>query len=148
MSANATASNGVPTDESPADFLSDSIHLIAFTTIEGTAYGIMFTLCVICTHLLINNPSPSLKLDKYYRRQSCFVAYIFIMFLLGTMYTASSARAIQLAYVNHRVFPGGPAFYGMLIFSRSNPVTLATVSYMVSNWLADGLIVRYMVELS
>lgn len=137
MSSNAT--DGVPVDESPARLVYDSVVLLSYTTVEGTAYGIMFTLCVICTHILIKT------LDRSNRRRTgFFFAYIATVFTLGTVYTVCSSRAMQLAYVDHRKFPTGPASYVRLT-SSANPIMLAIAAFILSHCVNDGLIVRYMI---
>lgn len=135
MSLNAT--QGAPTDESSADLFADSLNLVATTTIEGTAYGIMFTLYIICVHFLRRKLGNRKDKDS---RTWFFLVYTSCMFILGTLYTVSSARTIQLAYVNHRLFDAGPAAYDILIFSEPINI-LGIVSYVIANWFADALIV-------
>ncbi|EGO22260.1 hypothetical protein SERLADRAFT_409827 [Serpula lacrymans var. lacrymans S7.9] len=132
MALNISA--GVP-DESAWDILNDSTNLIGTTTINGVSYGIMFTLYVTCVHFLYQRFKTSGG-----KRTSVFLfGYMSVMFIFGTLYTVSGSRTIQLAYVNHRDYSAGPAAYDLVIFSQ--PITiLGSVSYTVSNWMSDGLI--------
>ncbi|KIJ65463.1 hypothetical protein HYDPIDRAFT_88626 [Hydnomerulius pinastri MD-312] len=109
-------SSGVP-DETPYELLNDSVNLIGSTTINGVAYGIMFTFYGICVHYTIHKTQ---RADR--RRAWLYLAYMSVMFALGTLYTASNARTIQLAYVNHRLFEAGPAVYDDLIYPK--PVSI------------------------
>ncbi|EGN92251.1 hypothetical protein SERLA73DRAFT_164145 [Serpula lacrymans var. lacrymans S7.3] len=95
----------------------------------------MFTLYVTCVHFLYQRFKTSGG-----KRTSVFLfGYMSVMFIFGTLYTVSGSRTIQLAYVNHRDYSAGPAAYDLVIFSQ--PITiLGSVSYTVSNWMSDGLI--------
>ena len=68
------------------------------------------------------------------------VSYTVVMFSLATALIATNFAAFSVSYIDNRQFPGGPAAYEALVL----PTTLAPVAdamAIVSNWLADGLLV-------
>lgn len=70
------------------------------------------------------------------------IAYISTIVLLGTLFMGSLAEFTQLAFVDNRNYPGGPAQYETDMFSI--PVDeMGNVSFVLANWLCDGLIVRF-----
>ncbi len=95
-------------------FLLETFDLISSTTILGAFYGIAFTLYCLCARLLY------LQLrERNQQRQARFTLVIISLTLLcTTIYLALNARIIQLAYINHSDFPGGPLAYETL----KNPV--------------------------
>lgn len=131
----ANSTSWAPIGESSLDILNDSVHLIASTVITGMTYGVVLTLYCICAHILL----PQVKTVK--RRQAVFTfIYISWMFLFCTVYVASNARNTQLAYVNNRNFPGGPAQYTIFIFDQ--PTTkVGLVAFFAINWMTDAVLV-------
>ncbi|TFK68838.1 hypothetical protein BDN72DRAFT_768736 [Pluteus cervinus] len=128
------ASLGVPTDESSSDLLHDSTNLIAETTVVSVIYGIMLTLFAICFYLLFKQKSRANS-----KRTVFYITYITIMAFFGTLYVASAAREGDEAYVKHRLFPNGPLAYAAVIYSKPSTV-LGTVSWMLINFMADGVV--------
>jgi len=131
----ANSTSWAPIGESSLDILNDSVHLIASTVITGMTYGVVLTLYCICAHILL----PQVKTVK--RRQAVFTfIYISWMFFFCTVYVASNARNTQLAYVNNRNFPGGPAQYTIFIFDQ--PTTkVGLVAFFAINWMTDAVLV-------
>jgi len=131
----ANSTSWAPIGESSFDILNDSVNLIASTVITGMTYGVVLTLYCICAHILL----PQVKTVK--RRQAVFTfIYISWMFFFCTVYVASNARTTQLAYVNNRNFPGGPAQYAIFIFDQ--PITtVGLVAFFAINWMTDAVLV-------
>ena len=68
------------------------------------------------------------------------VSYTVLMFSLATVLIAANFDAFSVSYIDNRQFPGGPGAYAVLVL----PATLSPVAdamAIVSNWLADGLLV-------
>jgi hypothetical protein len=107
-------------------FLLEAFDIIGCTTILGALYGIAFMLYCLCArslYLQLQEP------DK--RRQARFtIGYISLQLFCATAYTALNARGIQLAYIDHADFPGGP-----LIYEASNQPTLRP--YMIAASILD-----------
>ncbi|KAH7929042.1 hypothetical protein BV22DRAFT_1029854 [Leucogyrophana mollusca] len=134
LPANATQS-GVPIDEPAAEVLLDSLNLIGSTVMCGVGYGIVLTLYTICVYFFHQD----LKTKRKPKKTWLYLAYLSVMFVLATLYLVSSARTIQLAYVNHRYYGAGPAAYDLLIFSE--PITiLGSATYVITNVMSDALI--------
>lgn len=88
-------------------FLAESFDLIGATTVLGVLYGITFTLYCHCSwqlYLKLQNPDN--------RRQARItLGYISVVFLCTTGLLAFSTRLIQVAYISHGDFFGGPLVY-------------------------------------
>lgn len=125
------------TDETPLEVLNDAVNLIASTTINGVAYGVVLTLYLICLHALFQQLRSGVR-----KNQAIFSGlYITVMFALGTVYCAVNSRITQLAYVNDRNFPGGPADFAVFVFST--PINIAgAVAFFITSWMNDALLVR------
>ena len=99
---------------------------------------------------------PSSSPPRFFRRKNSnrnrkspswyLLAYITANFVLGTFGIAAEARFNELTFVDARNFPGGPnafveAQYGDFVN------IFGTAAYVVLNWLADGLVVRFRIIL-
>ncbi|TFK62943.1 hypothetical protein BDN72DRAFT_803760 [Pluteus cervinus] len=135
-----SSADGFPTNESPDALFYDTVNLMACTTVGAAAYGIMFTLYLICGYFLWAQMSKENR-----RRNAFYLGYTTVMFILGTLYVASNAWIADLSYVQHRLYSDGPAAYALSIYSEPNTV-LGSVCWMLINFMADGLILwRFMV---
>lgn len=137
MSATAPfdPAQGQPTDESSTQILNDSLNLIASTTLAGASYGIMLTVAALCVYGMLQAIQRSTR-----TRTSLYFVYISVLIILSTLYTASASRMVNLAYVDHRDYPGGPSVYAALLYS--DPINvMGNISFTITTWLVDGLIV-------
>ena len=97
-----------------------------------TGYNVL--LYVLCFQLLWNHR----KTDP--QQSYVYIGYLTVLLILGTLYVVSDTRLVELAYVDHADFPGGPVAYALQEYS--SPIEqLGNASYVVTNWLADGLMV-------
>lgn len=82
------------------------------------------------------------------------------MLILGTLFEGAIAKMTQLSFIDYRLFPGGPGSYIFHLNSEccmyteqriaafeedefSIPIDeISNVSYVIANWLADGMVVR------
>ncbi|KAI0258330.1 hypothetical protein BC834DRAFT_975244 [Gloeopeniophorella convolvens] len=103
--------------------------------LSAVAYGSAFTLFAICLNILIKQTNrTNIKI------KGAFIAYITILFILGTIFMVSSAEFTQLAFIDNRNFPGGPAAYENAMFSI--PVDMAgNAAFVLTTWFADALLV-------
>lgn len=109
--------------------LLEALDLVSNTTILGTFYGIIFTLYCLCARSLYLQ---LLKPDE--RRQAKFtLAYISLLFACTTAFLALNARFVQLAYINHSDFPGGPLEYEDSLDSSTKP-------YVISGGILDLIV--------
>ena len=81
------------------------------------------------------------------------VSYTVVMFSLATVQTVLNLHIFSISYIDDRKFPGfdgvppGPLAYQLLAYTR--PVGLAAfVMYPLSNWLADGLLVSFPLDVA
>ena len=120
----------------PDDHWADAINLVS-STIASTAYGIMFTLYLICCHSLMLQITH--KQEK--RRSAFFICYITAMFVFGTIYVATSTHGTVVSYVYYANFPGGPSAYTNLVLFSAPVGIISNVSYILANWFADAMLV-------
>jgi len=69
------------------------------------------------------------------------LVYLIVLFLLATIFTSTKFKSTELAFVDHRDSPGGPTQYQL--FSADAGATVNAVTYVISNWLADAVLVRW-----
>ncbi|THV07092.1 hypothetical protein K435DRAFT_644058 [Dendrothele bispora CBS 962.96] len=132
---NSTTTTGnpfAPTDETSWDILNDSVNLIGSTTICGISYGVAITLLAICI-------ATYRKQTRNTRALLYQIIYVSVMAIFGTLYVASNARTMQLAYVNNRLFPAGPAQYDLVIFFTPDTI-FGLVSFFAAGWMCDALL--------
>ncbi|KAF9480756.1 hypothetical protein BDN70DRAFT_804686 [Pholiota conissans] len=100
------------------------------------AYGVTFTLYLICFYFLKSQTES--KHDR--RRAIILLSYISVMFAMGTIYVGTTTQATMVSYVYHSNFPGGPSFYNNVVLFSAPIGILNTISYVIANWMADGLL--------
>ncbi|KAI0258609.1 hypothetical protein BC834DRAFT_974963 [Gloeopeniophorella convolvens] len=95
----------------------------------AVAYGSAFTLFAICLNILVKQTNrTNIKI------KGAFIAYISILFILGTIFMAASAEFTQMAFIDNRNYPGGPAAYENAMFSI--PVDMAgNVAFVLTAWV-------------
>lgn len=105
------------------------------TVLTGVAYGALFMLYCISMHLLWDRRHRNAPGNTFY------MVYATFILLFNTLNVAGDTSFAQLAFIDNRNYPGGPAQYeNDFYFETLN--TMCNVSYMLGNWLADGLMVR------
>lgn len=90
---------------------------LAGMILSAVAYGIVFTLFVLTFKQLIRSTT------KYnYTQKLCFIIYITVIFILGTLFIGAIAKMTQLSFIDYRLFPGGPGSFS----SKYDLVTMYT----------------------
>ncbi|GJE88770.1 hypothetical protein PsYK624_048560 [Phanerochaete sordida] len=108
--------------------------------LNSVAYGTQFALFVGCASLLWQRTTAPNRV-----RNRLFMAYVCVMFGLGTVAMVSNAAFVQFAFITNRDYPGGPAavendFFAAPIDEGGN------VAFVIQCWLADALLIwRYTV---
>ncbi len=139
MSANASItdpSTWGPVGEDSLAILNDELNLIGSTVLCSVAFGAILPLYFICAQELY------LQIQKPERRRQSIInlACITLLLVFSTLYVASNAYTTQLAYVNDRNFPGGPAVYAASIFYI--PISIMGLcSFFIINWITDLVLV-------
>ncbi len=85
-------------------FLWESLDVLGCNTILGVFYGIAFTLYCLCAQSLY----PQLHKPDQRRQAGFTLGCISLLLICATSWFALNARTIQLAYINHADFLGGP----------------------------------------
>ncbi|EIM80872.1 uncharacterized protein STEHIDRAFT_142727 [Stereum hirsutum FP-91666 SS1] len=102
--------------------------------LAGVAYGTEVTLFAMTFWHLLRTRSGVNSKRKY-----IFLAYISVIFILGTLFYASNAQFTQLAFIDNRNITGGPGVYEETSFSI--PIDeLGNVCAIMSTWLCDALL--------
>ncbi|KAF8121143.1 hypothetical protein EV363DRAFT_956056 [Boletus edulis] len=145
-STNTTAAGN---SETGADHLNDRINLIAATTLLGVTYGIVTTLYCTTTYSLLKklfrrNPrsgSHSLSRSRTEWRKTLFyLIYTTVLFVLATVYTAGNSQSAIVAYVDNRLYPGGPYQYYIMYMAGQSVMVMTDVTALIILWMTDALI--------
>ncbi|KAF8980167.1 hypothetical protein BDQ17DRAFT_1517461 [Cyathus striatus] len=105
--------------------------------ISSVAYGMVFTLFVLCFNLLVRSHA---RTTKDHRDRTALVAYICIMFVLGTSFIGSLAEVTQQSFIDDSEYPGGPSAYESDMYWI--PISeFGNACYTLANWCADSLLV-------
>jgi len=102
--------------------------------LSNILYGVELTLFLICFTLLWRQINQSNK-----RRQLSLLAFVTVIFILGTLFMGSAAKFTQLAFIEDRNYPGGPGAYEPAIFSIPVGKT-GNISLVIGNFLMDALL--------
>ncbi|KAF9236536.1 hypothetical protein BU15DRAFT_49853 [Melanogaster broomeanus] len=145
----ATSGNST-ISESATDLLSDRIDLMAATTVLGVAYGIMTSLYFTTTYFLLkklfrnNSRSHNPHSEPMSRNEWCktlfYLAYTSVLFILATLYTAGNSQNAIVAYVDNRLFPGGPYQYYVGYMAGQTVMVMTDITSLMILWLTDALI--------
>jgi len=121
-------------DETPSQILSENTWLQG-ALLSNTFYGIELTLSAICFKLLVRRIN-----RQNYRCSCCLLAFVTVIFLLGTIFMAGNSEFTQLSFIEDRNFPGGPGAFEVAMFAiPAGEVGMAAM--VVGNWLMDLLLV-------
>jgi hypothetical protein len=76
---------------------------LAGTILAAVAYGTVFTLFVLTFKQLVRTTTKDNRTQRL-----CFIIYMTVMLILGTVYIGSVAKMGELSFIDYRMFPGGP----------------------------------------
>lgn len=130
------SSNPWAPDETPEQLFAENAWLQG-ALLCAVAYGCELTLFSMCFYLLYKQR----KRSASKRRTIGLLIYITFIFLLGSLFLASNNEFTQLAFITNRNYPGGPGQFETDMFSIPAD-EVSNVSFVLSNWSADLLIVR------
>ncbi|KAJ7626845.1 hypothetical protein FB45DRAFT_1059766 [Roridomyces roridus] len=123
-----------PVNETSADLFNEETWLQG-AILCSVGYGVVLALFAMCFYLLIQQWKGS-----HSRRSVFFLVYISIEFILASLFQGSIAKFVQLAFIEDRNFPGGPAAFEAAEFSI--PVDeIGNVAFVLTNWFSDALLV-------
>ena len=115
-------------------------HLCCFVVVLGIVIVLFFQ----CMEALLNPPDRENRGMKW-----GLVAHTTAMFSFVTIYTAMTLNIQSISYIDNREFPGvgevlppGPLGYQFSIYSKAISI-VPNVSFLLNNWLADGLLVSF-----
>lgn len=100
--------------------------------------GFQFVLYIACCRILWQR-IPRLRLNMF------LLVYISILCALDLLWAAATIYGVQLVYIDNQGFPGGPIAFLSGPFGTLPVNGLASAAYVISNIMADGLLVcRYL----
>lgn len=106
--------------------------------LTGVCYGIVVVLSFSCIQLLLSKPwGPPGSLQ---RQKAILFSYVAVLFILATISMGFSSKEIEIAYVHHQDFPGGPAFF--ILHDTSLFIAGGAICFVLLQWMVDGLLVR------
>ena len=123
-----------PLNETSVDIFTEKAFLQG-ALLGAVAYGAELPLFMMTFALLWQKRSGATLIRKY-----AFLAFLVVLFILGTLFNAANAQFTQLSFIDNRNIDGGPGFYEETMFSI--PVDeLGNVCAIMSTWLCDALLV-------
>lgn len=145
-------STDVGSTETATNLLNDRINLIAATTLLGVTYGIMSALFCMTTYSLLKkllrrnarsgSHSNSLSRSRTeWRKTLLYLVYTSILFVLATLYAAGNSQNAIVAYVDNRLYPGGPYQYYITFMVGQTVMVMTDVTSLIILWMTDALIV-------
>ncbi|KAH7927474.1 hypothetical protein BV22DRAFT_1007015 [Leucogyrophana mollusca] len=99
----------------------------------------MFSLYLVCARSLLRGLRVSTSLQPIRFRTWCNLVYISTLFILGTLHTIASVWKVEVSYIGHDSFPGGPLAYVGTLWRDPVP-QMGAVSYLISDWMADCVV--------
>ncbi|KAG2339982.1 hypothetical protein BDR05DRAFT_967372 [Suillus weaverae] len=109
----------------------DGISLLSLTLFTGIGYGTILTIYIQCLFSLVH--SPMRQAPRLF-----FLGYTSAMFILETLYTAANSRRVWMAFVINWGSPTSPTSYEIGLWDDWAGIA-AMACYIISNWLADAL---------
>jgi hypothetical protein len=124
---NVTSTDVLAPDNSTR--LSQSLDLFGATTVSSALYTIVLMFyCLSFRHFYRR-----VRRDRHYRRVALFsLVHASLVTLWSTIFLALTTWSMQVVYLDHGTYPGGPYKYENDIFSRQaiSPLT-STSSFMI-----------------
>ncbi|KAF7783431.1 hypothetical protein Agabi119p4_1455 [Agaricus bisporus var. burnettii] len=103
--------------------------------LRGVFYGIVFTLCCSCIHLLVSRQAKSSTPP----RKRWLLAYVSFLLLLSTIVMVLGGIQNEEAYIFHSDYPGGPATFTL---GDSSAIPIAqSICFILLQWATDGLLI-------
>lgn len=75
-----------------------------------------------------------------HNRSLWLLAFDSLLFAMGTINVGCNTKMMQLSFIDNRAYPGGPNAWFFAYYS-DNINTTGNISYIIANFLADGLLV-------
>lgn len=125
--SNTTSSDTLAPDKSAR--LREAFDLFSSTTVSGVLYGVVLVLYYLCLRPLCHRFR-----NAHHRRQAIFsLVHASLVVIWGTVFLALSTRSMQLVYLDHATYPGGPYEYEVSVLSHQPIAPLSsTSSFMVA----------------
>ncbi|KAJ7595070.1 hypothetical protein C8J56DRAFT_776195 [Mycena floridula] len=119
-------------NESPAQLFAEKGWLQG-AIVSAVFYGVALALFPTCVHSLYQKRHRT-------RQRTILLVYVCAVFLLDSLFVAANSQFTQLAFIDDRNYPGGPAQYEADMWSI--PVDeIVNLTYVIANWLSDAVLV-------
>ncbi|KAF8575672.1 hypothetical protein K439DRAFT_725252 [Ramaria rubella] len=110
-----------------------NISLFDGAYLSAVAYGVHLAVFSITAYSLTCRPANG-------RISWPFFSYIILLLACGTINLGAGIKFAEMAWIDDRDFPGGPAAFNTLMYSNKIE-TLGNAAYITANFLADGLLI-------
>lgn len=110
--------------------------MLSYAAFLSLFTGMLLLLFLQCADVLLQTNNRQAK-----RRWRLFT-YISIIFCLATIALGTELKWTEMMFIDDRNFPGGPATFGVTMFSYWIPM-LCSACGVTLCWLADGFLVSY-----
>ncbi|KAF7965220.1 hypothetical protein HWV62_45047 [Athelia sp. TMB] len=121
-------------DES-GDLIRQEEAVLIGDAVSLVAYGIVFSLCVLCLRALFGSRSH----NPNRRRSWLLSSYVLAMFALATIFVTTNTKSLLEGLIQNRNYPGGPLAYWANGYARALTVVPNAAS-VISSWMADALL--------
>ncbi|KAF8871632.1 hypothetical protein BD779DRAFT_1453658 [Infundibulicybe gibba] len=118
----------------PASTVIFEQYYLAADFISGIGYGAQGVLYVICAHYLWGQRKAR-RINKF------MLAYITLLLLVVTVEQVVQAYRTQLAFIDHKDFPGGPWAYYQASFNGGTSMTVSMITGLVPMFLSEMFMV-------
>ncbi|KAJ8508805.1 hypothetical protein ONZ45_g8963 [Pleurotus djamor] len=103
--------------------------------LTGVTYGIVIVLTALTLPLLYHSMT-----EENRSRKLLMMVFVVLIFSLTTLFFGGTVWMDLMAFVDYRLYPGGPAAFEVQRFSL--PVdAMAVLAAVLTSWLADALII-------
>jgi hypothetical protein len=134
-SAGTSLSSSWTPDESPQLLFAEKGWLQG-VVVSSVAFGVVVTLFCMCFSVLYRQAATR----ERSRQRIILWVYICIVFILNTLFIAANSKFTELAFIDDRNYPGGPAQFENDMWSI--PIDeVNNVVFVLQNWMNDGMIV-------
>jgi hypothetical protein len=114
------------------------LELVTPTTVDGTLYGIAFTLFCLYVHSL----APRLQDEDRKRQAKFMLGYSSIIMLCGLYVLIVNVWLVQDAYIKHGNYPEGPYAYTLTTYHKPL-VIISTICQFALDTLTSAIQVQF-----
>lgn len=131
-----------PVNESAADLWAEKSNFIGLTCLGSAVNGVAFVVFLLALSALL----PQLHTSSADTKKWTYIniAFVTIVFALGTIGNAGSARTAQLTWIDNRNYPGGPNAFTVDQYNIPSNI-MGDAGFVLASWCQDAyLLYRFL----